>query len=387
VPRFDPFPAVRYASADGRLDDLVAPPYDVISPDDRARLVARNDHNAVRVELPADEGGQDRYAVAAALWQQWRAAGVLVTDDAPAYYAYRMSFTGDDGAPRQTLGVLGALELSHPGEAGILPHERTTSKDKADRLNLLRACRANLSPIWGLSLASGLSSLLPVDRPADAQAIDEDGAVHELWQVDDPATGEAIGSAVASAALVIADGHHRYETALAFRDEDGAAGSRAVLAYVVELTDDQLAVGPIHRLISGLPEGFDLVGALEPFFETEAVADVPRSGSMALITAEGVWRLTPRQSTIDAAEADLDSARLDVAVRALPAGAEVRFQHGVDLVAGAVAKGEAQAAVLLRPATVEQIAETGRGGERMPPKTTFFFPKPRTGMVFRALDG
>lgn len=377
MPGFKPFNGVRYPQSD--LDDLVAPPYDVISPEDRARLVDRNPHNAVLIELPADEeGGRDRYEVAAGLWRDWRAGGVLETDAEPAFYAYRMSFTDESGAARQTLGVLGALELSHPGEAGILPHERTTSKDKADRLNLLRACQANLSPIWGLSLAAGLSALLPVDRPADARAVDEDGVVHELWVLGD---ATAIGDAVASAPLVIADGHHRFETALAYRDEDSSEGARFVLAYVVELTESQLAVGPIHRLLSDLPADFDL----SPWFGMEPV-DAPVPGSMALITREGVWRLDPKPSTVAAAEADLDSSRLDVALRSWP-GVNVRYQHGVDRVTAAVEKSEADAAVLLRPATVAQIAETGHGGERMPPKTTFFFPKPRTGMVFRSVAG
>jgi uncharacterized protein (DUF1015 family) len=371
VPRFEPFAAVRYASPDGDLSALVAPPYDVISPDDRARLVDKDEHNAVRIELPAEEGGRDRYEVAASLWRQWQDEGVLFTDDAPAFYAYRMTFDG-----RQTLGVLGALELSRPGEAGILPHERTTSKDKADRLNLLRACKANLSPIWGLSLAEGLSGLLAVSAPPDAQAVDEDGVRHELWRLTEGA--DAVAAAVAAEPLVIADGHHRYETALAYRDEDPSAGARSVLCYVVELTDEQLAVGPIHRLLTGQAD-------LSPWFEVEPV-DEPDPASMMLLRPAGMFRLTAKPSTVGAAEADLDSSRLDVALAALP-GVEVRYQHGADLVAEAVAKGEADAAVLLRPATVAQIAETGHGGERMPPKTTFFFPKPRTGMAFRAVAG
>jgi uncharacterized protein (DUF1015 family) len=381
VPGFQPFAGVRYATPDGALTKLVAPPYDVISPEDRDRLVKQSEHNAVLIELPV---GEDRYNAAARLWNEWRESGVLVTDDSGSFYAYRMSFTDDAGARRQTLGVLGALELSRPGEMGILPHERTTTKDKADRLNLIRATRANLSPIWGLSLAPGLSDVLQPTMPPDAAATDENGNLHELWRLTDPATVDAISAKVASESLVIADGHHRYEVGLAFRDEDGSPGSRHILCYVVELSDDQLAVGPIHRLITA--PGADLPAALAPYFDMQPVDAAPRSGVMALITRDGAWTLTPKQSTVDAAEADLDSARLDVALADLP-DATVRFQHGVDLVTSAVEKGEADAAVLLRPATVEQIAATGHGGERMPPKTTFFFPKLRTGMVFRALDG
>ena len=381
MPGFQPFNGVRYTPP--RIDDLVAPPYDVISPDDRAALVNRSEHNAVRIELPADEDGRDRYEVAASLWESWRSSGVLATDAVPSFYAYRMDFADDDGTPRQTLGVLGALELSKPGEAGILPHERTTTKDKADRLNLIRSCRANLSPIWGLSLATGLSDLCRVDAEPDQTAVDEDGNTHSLWRITDAGVLEALSAAVGGAPVVIADGHHRYEVGLAYKEEGAAdsAGAGSILCYVVELTESQLAVGPIHRLLTDLPSEFDL----SPWFEMEPVDSPPR-GSMALITADGVWRLTPKQSTIDAAEADLDSCRLDVPLASFP-GVGVRFQHGVELVTQAVHKGEAAAAVLLRPATVEQIAETGRGGERMPPKTTFFFPKPRTGMVFRSVAG
>jgi hypothetical protein len=163
---------------------------------------------------------------------------------------------------------------------------------------------------------------------------------------------------------------------------------------VVELTEEQLSVRPIHRLLNGLPEGVDLSAALEPFFEvfaddgpidaiTTRMAD---AGALALVTSAGTWLLRPRPETEAAAEADLDSSRLDVALAALPAH-ELTFQHGWDLAAAAVDKGDAQAAVLLRPATVEQIHETGHAGLRMPPKTTFFHPKPRTGLVFRSVAG
>lgn len=395
MPRFEPFRGVLYNAEGGYVDDVIAPPYDVISPDDRARLVARSEHNAVRLELPAEEDGQDRYATAAALWQLWRDERVLVPDDAPAFYAYRMGFHDEDGRPRQTTGFLGALELTRPDEGHILPHERTTPKAKDDRLNLLRATRVNLSPIWGLSLADGLSGLAETyGQPPDARATDDLGVHHRLWRLQSPAVIEQITEAVGSSPLVVADGHHRYEVALAYRDEVGGGGGQdAVFCLVVELADDQLAVRAIHRLIAGLPEGFDLLGALSEWFEPFETGPVdetitPRmadAGSLALVTDTGVWLLRPRPATVAAAEHDLDSSRLDVALAGLPAH-EVTFQHGWDLCADAVRKGDAQAAILLRPATIGQIAAIGHGGDRMPPKTTFFYPKPATGLVFRSLD-
>ena len=394
MPRFDPFPGIRYATDDGRLDDLVAPPYDVIDEEQRADLVARSEHNAVKVELPREEGGRDRYTVARDLFRSWLSAGVLVRDDEPSFYVYRMGFHDETGRPRQTAGVLGALELSAPGEGGILPHERTTPKDKADRLNILRTTEVNLSPIWGLSPAEGLSALCELPGPPLARATDEEGVHHRLWRITQPGVVEAISAAVASAPLIVADGHHRFEVGNAYREERGPGGPwGAILAYVVELADEQLSVRAIHRLLDGLPDGFDLVEALSAHFEPfdagkadeSILSRMDDAGALGLVTVDGAWLLRPRAETVAAAEHDLDSARLDVAVRTLPHGAHVRFQHGVDLVVRAVERGDAQAGVLLRPATVAQIAAVGHGGERMPPKTTFFHPKPRTGMVFRSL--
>jgi len=399
VARFLPFPGIRYQTDSGVIDHLVAPPYDVIGPEERAALERRDVHNAVRIELPEADGDRDRYAVAAGLFESWRADGTLVTD-AASFYVYRMDFRSEDGAPRSTVGVLGALELSDPGTNGIFPHERTTPKDKADRLDILRATKANLSPIWGLSSASGLSDLCVVDRPADAVATDAEGVVHSLWQITDVATLDQIGGAVGNAAVVIADGHHRFEVGNAYREEVRRTAGETpgdhdfILAYVVELAEEQLTVRAIHRLISNVPPDADLAQMLGPWFRVEdeepldhaILSRMDTSGALALVTSSGVRLLHPRPETVSAAEHDLDSSRLDVALAALP-GLDVRFQHGVDEVAAAVHKEEANAGVLLRPARVTQIADIARGGARMPPKTTFFYPKLRTGMVFRAVTG
>jgi uncharacterized protein (DUF1015 family) len=196
--------------------------------------------------------------------------------------------------------------------------------------------------------------------------------------------------------VVVADGHHRYETSLAYKAEreaaDGQAGEAgATLAYIVELVEDELTVHAIHRLVCGLPEGTDLVAALAPWFEEvgSPPADQPvtaamvEAGCLALVLPDREVLLRPRPDALADAR-DLDSSRLDVGLAALPPH-ELRFQHGVDNVRAAVASGRVQAGVLLRPATVAQIEATAHGGERMPPKTTFFHPKPKTGLVFRSL--
>jgi uncharacterized protein (DUF1015 family) len=399
VPRFDPFPGIRYRAENGNLDALAAPPYDVISAEDQAQLESLSEHNAVMLELPRERDGLDRYTAADRLMQRWLADGVLAREDRPAFYLYRMDFADESGRGRHTLGVVGALGLEPPGEGDILPHEHTMPKPKSDRLDLLRATHANLSPVWGLSLARGLSdACAPTGEPV-ARATDEDGVVHSLWAVTDAATAERISAIVGSAPVVIADGHHRFETALAYQAERRAATNEAgdydaVMALVVELSDDQLSVRAIHRLIAGLPAGFDLPGALAQHFDVSPAGVIDGSildrmqqaESLALVTPAGAWLLEPKPATIAAASHDLDSSRLDVALAALP-GHELTYQHGWDLATDAVTKGEADAAVLLRPATVDQIAATGRDRKRMPPKTTFFWPKPRTGMVFREVTG
>ncbi|HZT65982.1 MAG TPA: DUF1015 domain-containing protein [Acidimicrobiales bacterium] len=396
MPRFEPFRGLRYAPSID-LDSVAAPPYDVIGPEERAALAARSAYNSVLVELPADEPDRDRFAQAAHLMAAWKDEGILQAEPVPAFYICRMTFDDEAGRRRSTTGVIGALELATPGEGDVLPHERTMPKPKSERLDLQRATRANLSPVWGLSMADGLSQLIePAPDSARGSCRDDEGVVHELWLLTDPAAVDAVRRAVASAPVVLADGHHRYETGLAYREErraetGGAPGDYdLIMAYVVELTDTQLSVRAIHRLISGLPDGLDLPSAFGAHFEVSEAGPVDpsflvkmeKAGSLGLVTPTGSWLMRPRPETEAGAEHDLDSARLDVALASLP-HPEVTYQHGVEHVTAAVDKGEAQAAVLLRPATVETIASVARRRLRMPPKTTFFYPKPRTGLVFR----
>ncbi|MFZ6002680.1 MAG: DUF1015 family protein [Actinomycetota bacterium] len=393
--RFEPFAGIRYDPDRTDLRQVIAPPYDVIDAPLRADLAGRDAHNAVRIDLPDEADGTSRYDMARELFDAWRADGILVLDERPSFTVYRMTTTDEAGRERRTTGVIGALELSPPG-TDILPHEHTTPKAKSDRLDLLRACRANLSAIWGLSLAKGLTDLLPVDGAPLGDVTDEDGVRHIVWRVDDAAACAAISAAVAEHPVVVADGHHRYETSLAYRAEreaaDGDAGAAgATMAYVVELVEDELTVHAIHRLLAGLPEQTDLVSLLDPWFEavgppppgTPITVAMAEAGCLTLVLPDGEVLLRPRPDALAEAR-DLDSSRLDVALAALPAH-HLSFQHGTENVRAAVRSGAAQAGVLLRPATVAQIEATAHGGERMPPKTTFFHPKPKTGLVFRDL--
>ncbi len=397
MPRFEPFRGLRYDPERVRIDQVIAPPYDVISSAERVHLVSRSPYNSVRLELPEPDlrAGRDRYELAAELLASWLERGVVVPDETPSLYPYRMTLA--DG--QRTTGVLGALGLAEPGpDSDVLPHEQTLPKPKSDRLDLLRATRANLSPIWGLSLAQGLTATFEPIEPPLLDAFDDDGVRHELWVLDEPDVIDAVGRAVASAPVVIADGHHRYETARTFQREVRAAnGDRPgphdlVLALVVELAEDQLTVGPIHRTFTDLPADVDLPAGFHKWFDVVRAGDATErvvgalgdSQSLALLTPGGAWMLTPRPELSEAAGSDLDSSFIELAMRDIPHTST--HQHTWREAFAAVESGQAQAAVLLRPVSVAQIAEWADARRKMPPKTTYFSPKPRTGMVFRSLD-
>jgi uncharacterized protein (DUF1015 family) len=400
VPRFEPFAGLRYRmSAD--IDEVTAPPYDVIDEEQRQALAARSPFNAVHVELPVDEddGSGNRYQRAARLLRDWRERGILAPDDPAALYLYRMGYHDEEGNARQTTGVIGALELSAPGEGHILPHEETTPRAKSDRLQLLEATKANLSPIWCLSSARHLSAFAEPLGPPFARSTDEDGVHHRLWRVTSPAVVDGLVEVVASAPVIIADGHHRYETALAYRDQRRAEGAGEgahdfILALVVELADAEISVRAIHRVLEGLPADLDVVEALSAWFRSEPydgegtlTSAMARAGALGLVLPDGTSRLlVPRDDGFPDGLPDLDASRLEVA-RAGLAAHDVSYHHSAEEVIRQVTGRAGAAAVLLRPTTVDQIGDSARQGTRLPAKTSYFFPKPRTGMVMRSLVG
>jgi len=373
---------------------------------DLEALESQATYNAVRLLLPRDERRDgDRYARAADALAAWERAGVLVADPAPRLYSYRMQFRDLRGNPRHTRGVIGALALPEPGDTSVLPHERTMPKAKSDRLALLRATRANVDPIWGLSLAEGLTGRLEPET-ALGRCVDADGVVHELGAIDDPARLDEIRTLVGGEHLVLADGHHRFETACTYRDERRAAGepvdgAGAIMMLVVELAEDELDIEPIHRLVD-LPAGIDFRARLADAFDlvdmgaysAEAVGTVQARmaadhglglvdrGGFAIAIARPELRASALAGEHPAVAAT-DAAVVEALVSPRLPEAAWRYWHDADAVAALVDKGAATAAILCSAVSVAQTRAAAVDRARMPQKTTFFTPKPRSGMVFR----
>ncbi|MFN8045326.1 MAG: DUF1015 domain-containing protein [Dermatophilaceae bacterium] len=397
VPRFEPFRALRYAVPSPAA--VVAPPYDVQSPAQTRTSAGKSPHNVVAVDVPVvvHEGAEDPYAVAADTLARWVTDGVLVADAEESFTIHRMRFTDDRGEERDLAAVVGLLEVVDEGAGGVLAHERTTPKASTDRLDLTRATRANLSPVWGLTLTSGLTELLR--EPGEVLArVEIDGVEHVSERLTDPSRVARIRELIARDEVLIADGHHRYAVARAFRDEErartGREGTAAELtmAYVGELVPDQLSIRAIHRLYSGTDHAA-LRAALERDFEiTDApipslamIGDLADKGVLALVGPDGSaeW-LRPRPAAFDGVRS-LDGAWLEHTLGGVE-GLDVAYEADLGEVLEAVVSGRAHSAVLIRPVSIAEIERTGRERLLMPPKSTFFTPKPITGLYLRALD-
>ena len=397
MPRFLPFRALRYAPSID-LSKTCAPPYDVLNDNDRSKLVAQHEHNIVNVDLPIASSIQpDAYLAAAENLSGWIQSGVLVRDESPSFTLYRMQFRDAIGNQRNIVGVLGGLEVVDEGAGDVLPHERTTPKAKTDRLDLTRATDANLSPVWGLSLAPGLSEILKAPAEVVGSYVDDQAVTHTVERVSDPSRIASITQCIAQHPVIIADGHHRYAISRTYRDETRlrthsiSTDAEQTLTFVNELIDEQLSVAAIHRLYTDV----SATALLETLASSFTITDAPPIGASTLTTMDKdnclcfidsdlntKW-LTPRADAFDGIRS-LDSARLEHALRDL--AHTVSFQHGVAEVVEVLSHQQANAAILIRPVSVAEIKRTATEGILMPPKSTFFTPKLRTGFVIRELN-
>ncbi len=439
MPALAPFRAVRYAARE--LSRLVAPPYDAISPAQREVLAARSPHNAVHLVLDADRPGDDasenRYTRAARAYRAWLAEGVLARDPRPALYPLEQRFEAPGGRPLVRRGFLAAVRLHAFREGAILAHEATLRAGRADRLALVSAVRANLSPVFGLyddDKGEAMAALAGAfAQEAVAEADSDDGVQHRLWRCEDPSAAAAVQRILAHRPVLVADGHHRYESALALRDRIDAetpgltpdGGHRFLLMFLCATADPGLVIYPTHRALRGLA-GFrvpDLLGKLPRYFRVETIAeDVRRPAGRAwalsrlgehlgkattflMVTAED----QKARLLVLRDDADLSGAHLprDENLRALDVTAlhslvleevlgldqaelersdVVHYLRDAGEAVAQTLAGSYQVAFLVNPTPMWQVQAVGEAGGTMPQKSTYFFPKVPCGLAFREID-
>jgi uncharacterized protein (DUF1015 family) len=387
--RFDP-------ARVGDLGAVIAPPYDVISAAEQGALYARSPYNVVRLILPREA---PRATAAARTLGEWIGSGVLIGDPAPSIYLYAQSFTLADGSRHCRQGIICRLGLEDFARGVVLPHEHTLPGPKADRLAILRATGAYLSPIFGLYARGAERPADLVGLPATAAPIvdvrDAGGDEHRLWRITDAEAIARVTEALAPEQVIIADGHHRYETGLAYRDERGGTGRAAsILACLANMEGEGIVILPTHRLVRGTLRlaPCDLERRLADCFSIEVLDGPPRLPAGAIDCLLPGRRLRLRAKA--AASAHLE--RLAAPIRGLDVtllhqlilepilgldGERLDFTHDTAEAEAAVARGAAGAAFLLNPPTIAEIQAVCRAGELMPQKSTYFHPKLATGLV------
>lgn len=437
-----PFRAIRYAASRGRaLGQLLAPPYDQVSQEQRDELLHRSAHNVIHLTLgedrPGDVPGANRYTRAGGYLRTWLAEGVLRHDPAPAIYPLEERFWSPDGRDLRRRGFMAAVRLHEFSEGVIVPHEKTLSAPRADRLENLRHLRANISPLFGLYRDDGQGTARALDEatagdPA-AETDTEDGVHHRLWRVEDPALVRAFQDVLAPRRIFIADGHHRYESSLAYRrlveaEHPGlpaTGGHHYVLMFLCPMNDPGLFMFATHRLLFGL-EGFALapfLARLEPYFRVDvidedlrrpagrawAISKLAEHGGKAstflMITAEDRRaRVVTLRDDVDLSGAGLPASptlqALDVTVLhsivlqhllGLSPEAQER-QQNVTYVRDAgeavnrVLSGEHQVGFLVNPTPMWQVEALGDVGETMPQKSTLFYPRLWSGLAIREIE-
>jgi uncharacterized protein (DUF1015 family) len=421
-----PLRALHYDPAvAGPLADVVAPPYDVIDATQRAALLARSPFNVVGVDLPqAEPDARDAYESAHELFEGWRREGALVRDEQPALWAHAQDYSGPDGQRRTRRGFFCRVRIEGYGPGRVRPHERTHPGPKEDRLRLTRATRANISPIFSLYSDPRDAAWVALEPfTADApwgDVSDADGTRHRVWRVSDARAIAAVQAATREAELLIADGHHRYETMQAYADEVDAAGTapndehRYLLMCLVALEDPGLTVFPTHRLVNKLDDARQaaLAEAIERDFEigevplaelAPAAGDGPLELGYVTSGDERAYRLTLKDQRIaDEALSGRSDAyrRLDTGIletlllkRALGMSDEdishfngLFYARDTDEAVRFVRSGEYDAAFVMRPTPIAQVRDVAAAGENMPPKSTYFFPKLLTGLLFNPLS-
>ena len=428
MPEIQPFRGWRYnGNQVGRLADVTAPPYDVIDERAQNELYQRHPCNVVRLILNRDEPGDDsdshRYERAANFLSNWQDQGVLQRDASPTLSVYHQVFTWE-GVEYVRRGFVGRIRLEEFGSGSVFPHEQTMAGPKADRLALWEHGGTCLSPVFGLYPGDPAGVQLPLEEACRDQppveVTDPEGVVHRMWSVSDPEAISAACAGLSDLPVFIADGHHRYETALNYHREHDEPAAGFTMMMLVSMDDPGLAILPTHRLVTGIPdlESARLAALLESHFVVREIGDGPGGIQQAWeqiasdggqdclafgTAADGNWQLArlrdpgsmnPLAAEHSEAWRGLGVSRLHRLVldhlltREFPSEEiSCRYVHLLEEVNDALGGGEVSLAILVAPATLEHVREIASQLETMPPKSTFFYPKLLSGLVFYPLTG
>ena len=424
-----PFKGMRFDTEKaGELKSLCCPPYDIISEEQRKEFVAQNEYNVIRLELPRE--GEDVYARAGEVLDLWRSQGVLIYEDRPAIYVYEMEFNAYNKR-RSVKGIIARVKVEPFSKGVILPHEFTLSKAKTDRFNLMKATNCNFSQIYALYMDSEHTTLNTIDELSTGDApyefTDDDRITHRLWIITDEAVIAKLCADFIDRKLYIADGHHRYETALNYRDycrengisKEGDAQDYQMM-YLVDMEHPGLVVFPTHRMVRDLPN-FDkniVLDGCKEYFETEKFDSVGNMNTLlskkykegkkafAFYVGKGEWYMLTLKDIgvmssvlpdLSAASQQLDVSVLHSLILEKTMGIDKEnmanqinltytkfFEEAIKFFEEAIIKvdkGEFQCSFILNPTRVTEIRDVAAEGEKMPQKSTYFYPKMITGMV------
>jgi uncharacterized protein (DUF1015 family) len=402
-----PFRGILYNTSKVAMEDVLAPPYDVITPEYREALYMQSPNNIVRIdfgkELPSDTDSEDRYVRARRYLEEWLRDGIFIRSDKPSFYAYEMAYEVLN-QKRRLLGFLALVKLEELGKGNIYPHECTYSKPKQDRLNLMRACEGNISPIFSLYRSSGktISDILTNASGGNPyiEATDIAGDTHRLWQIDTPEVIKVIQNELEDKAVFIADGHHRYETAFEFYKEmalkESASASRPfdhVLMFLANMLDEGVTILPTHRLLKEIPK--DIKGILSEYFEIEPVKNsFEIAGSLSgkkgvfgfFQRGSDTWYLlTYKGGNLSEIHPDLRGTDVmilhELVLKKILHTTDIGYEMNVGIALDKVKNGDFEAVFFLNPTRVEDVEKSALSSVRMPPKSTYFYPKLLTGLV------
>ncbi|HMK59957.1 MAG TPA: DUF1015 domain-containing protein [Dissulfurispiraceae bacterium] len=410
MPKVIPFNGVVYNCSKVSGSEVIAPPYDVISPECRETLYGKSPYNIVRIDFGKnrndDDASSNKYSRARVLLDEWLREGILMQDDKPAFYAYTVDYAVL-GQKKTLKGIFGLVKIEELGD-GIYPHEMTRSKPKADRLDLMRHCMANTSPIYTMYNSRNRITTKILDAINDSPYIvaeDSDGAVHKLFRILEPAETELISKELSNTALYIADGHHRYEVALEFKKEMDMKTGRIddkprpwdyVLMFLANMSEEGITILPTHRMVKGIADKSEAFEKLKEDFDISqlpAGTDISKSVSSAgkhtlglYLKSDGKWYLLRyrggKLKDLHSAINTLDVVLLHELILKRDFGiTDVAYEMDIDEAMKRVEAGDFDAVFLLNPTGVDDIERVAAANLRMPPKSTYFYPKLLTGMV------